>query len=452
MKKYIILLLFIGCKPIKVDPPNNQILTENVFKNEGTANAAMGGIYGKLNDGLYTASYYLALSSGLCSDELTSKLIPELNEMYLNMINPWTNKYINGYWKGMYNLIYAVNNIIEKCSGSDELNEQVKQRLIAEASFVRAYVYFYLVNLYGPVPLVLTTDQNTNKDMSRSAVDKVYDQILKDLLVARAELSERYVGVDGVSPVEERFRPNSFTATALLSRVYLYLGRYSEAEVFAGSIINNEAYALASVDSVFLKGCKETIWLLNSDNSDNDITTLEGNKFILTSSPLLTGKQTITQSLLAVFEDSDLRKKKWINTFSGFYFPFKYKISRGVDDRKEASVVFRLAEQYLIRAEARAQSGKLLDGMKDLNAIRNRAGLQPLAGLSKEQLLAAIALERQRELFTEQGHRWLDLKRTGQVGAVCLLKSAEWKSFRELWPIPQQDIQNDHNLVQNDGY
>jgi starch-binding outer membrane protein, SusD/RagB family len=450
---FSVCLLFVGCKFFETTTPNAQVLTAKVFSNAQTANAALGSIIGKLNDDPYISSYHLALFTGLCSDELSTVTIPVLDEMYINKINPQTNIYINGYWKNMYNLIYAANNAYEQCSVSKGLSVPIKKELMAEALFIRAYIYFYLVNLYGPVPLALTTNPEVNRKLFRSPIDTVYKSIISDLNFARTELNEYYVGVDGLTSTEDRFRPNSNTAIALLARVYLYRGKFEDAEMMASLIINNPDYSLASIDSVFLKGNRETIWQLNSnEHNDYNINTWEGNKFILTASPLLTGQQTISSTLLGGFDTRDLRRRNWIGVFSTFYYPFKYKVQKGSRDQKEASVVFRLAEQYLIRAEARAQLGKLSEGLTDLNVIRVRAGIAPLSGLNREQLLTAILKERQKELFVEQGHRWLDLKRTGQVGPVCMRKSPSWNPFMERWPIPPSDILNNGNLVQNEGY
>ena len=122
----------------------------------------------------------------------------------------------------------------------------------------------------------------------------------------------------------------------------------------------------------------------------------------------------------------------------------------------EYYMVFRLAEQYLIRAEARVQLGQTSLGITDLNALRNRAGLESIStGLSKEQAVIAVAKERQTELFTEWGHRWFDLKRTGKASGVLSAMPIKqpWKGdYQLLYPIPADEIVRDHFLVQNPNY
>jgi hypothetical protein len=122
----------------------------------------------------------------------------------------------------------------------------------------------------------------------------------------------------------------------------------------------------------------------------------------------------------------------------------------------EYTVVLRLAEQYLIRAEARAQQGNLLDAQADLNIIRSRAGLSDRSINNVDLLLTAIMHERQVELFSEWGHRWLDLKRTNTVNAVMSVitpqKGGTWSSNWAWFPIPQSEIRTNVKLKQNLGY
>jgi len=119
----------------------------------------------------------------------------------------------------------------------------------------------------------------------------------------------------------------------------------------------------------------------------------------------------------------------------------------------------RLAEQYLIRAETEANGagGGTNSAVQDLNIIRNRAGLANYSGATdKASLVTAILHERQVELFTELGHRWLDLKRTATVNAVMSVvtpqKGGTWDANWQLYPIPRTEIQVNPNLKQNPGY
>lgn len=110
----------------------------------------------------------------------------------------------------------------------------------------------------------------------------------------------------------------------------------------------------------------------------------------------------------------------------------------------------------MIRAEARVREGDLSDATSDLNAVRNRAGLGPTPAATQSDLLQAIMRERRMELFTEYGHRWLDLKRLGEVDSVMnsttTLKGGTWSTDAQWFPIPYKDTQTDPNIRQNAGY
>jgi hypothetical protein len=154
------------------------------------------------------------------------------------------------------------------------------------------------------------------------------------------------------------------------------------------------------------------IWQLSKPAPTNDINTYEGNYFILNSAPLtdIQKSTTLNELLLSSFESGDKRKESWVGKFTDasiptsvdYYFPFKYKIDFS-SDVLESSTVFRLAEQYLIRAEAKAQLNKISEAQSDLNILRSRAGLANTIVSDKSSLLAAILHERQVELFTEWG-------------------------------------------------
>jgi hypothetical protein len=125
--------------------------------------------------------------------------------------------------------------------------------------------------------------------------------------------------------------------------------------------------------------------------------------------------------------------------------------------------VFRLAEQYLIRAEAKAQLGNITgvnSAASDLDTIRSRAGLSVTTATTREEMLKAIEKERVCEFFTEWGHRWLDLKRSesfitaGNTRADDLLKvlKVNWQSTDMLYPIPQEEMRQNPASTQNPGY
>ncbi len=151
--------------------------------------------------------------------------------------------------------IYQANFVLEGVASSNTLSSTTKNQLTGEAKFVRAFCYFYLINLFSDVPLLTTTAWETNSVMPRTSKSKVYEQIITDLKEAKDLLAEDY----GVSN-NERIRPNKSTAAALLARVYLYTGNYADAEQQSSFVINNTSlYSLTDVKDVFLQIVKSNL-------------------------------------------------------------------------------------------------------------------------------------------------------------------------------------------------
>lgn len=466
----ILIFLFVGnmsCRKfLDVEVSGSKIEAKKVFKDNTTATNTLLGIYGGMHNADASPAR-LARSTGLSGDELMLTWTSDMEAIYKNMLAP-NNVIGTNLWTAGYYYIRVANEVYWGCYSSETLDPAIKKQLMAEALFIRAYWFFYLTNLYGDIPITVTTDVNVTALLSRTAQRDVYQQIIADLMLAQTDIDEHYKGVNSKDNSDERVRPNRATVSALLARVYLYTENYAEAEQQASAIIAmNDTYTLVALDQVFLKNSKETIWqLMPGTPNTAKINTTEGNEFIITQSPKTDGQQAISSSLLKAFEVGDQRRKRWISTYTDsgvspavtYYFPYKYKVKSG-EDIKEYSMIFRLAEIYLIRAECEAHLGQLSDALADLNKIRQRAGLAaiPEGVLNKDQLLNAIFRERQVELFTEQCHRWFDLKRTGKVDVVMATETPAkggdaWNASKQLWPIPSSEISRAPNLVQNPGY
>lgn len=441
------MLLISSCEEfVKIDPPNSQLTSTVVFESDATATAAVTGIYSKMMDGLAgtLADYSVTIYGGLSADELMNRSTnANQGQFYTNSLTI-TNSSISAMWSYGYQYIYMANAVIEGLAASTAITPALSQQLQGEAKFIRAFSHFYLTNLYGDVPYVKTTDYAITANVSRDPQSEVYQQIIADLLEAQSLLSNTYV-------TTEKVRPNKFTATALLARAYLYTGDWANASTQASAIINSGAYSLNPLSGIFLKNSNEAIWQLMPVLTGQN--TYEASVFIPLARPT---NVTVSDSLRNAFEVGDARKTSWIGsiTVSGltYYYPYKYKVKSGAT-LSEYYMVFRLAEQYLIRAEAAAQLNNISQAVSDLNVIRSRAGLANLpTTLSQAQCFAAIEKERRIELLCEWGHRWLDLKRTGRADAVLGPIKSNWQSTDALFPIPQAVLTNDPNMVQNPGY
>jgi hypothetical protein len=450
------ILFFASCKKfVDIDPPPTKIETSNIFLSDQSATSAVIGLYSNmLRQSLIFCNGGTTVYAGLSADEIvntSASAVPDA--LRTNTLTPNTGTLPASLWNAPYNLIYHANAVLEGLSNSTSLTDSVKKQLMGEMLVARAFFYFYLLNLYGDVPYPTTTNYEVNAVMPRTQKTIIYHQMTADLIKAKDLLKTIY-------PPSNRVRPNKWTATALLARVYLYTGDWVNAEAQANAIIASGIYSLSALSSVFTSiTSNETIWQLIKDNSN----TAEGGTFIPSTT---TSRPTyvLTPSLYNAFQAGDQRKTAWVGTnvvltpapSTTYYYPAKYKEKQATTPVKEYYIVFRLAEQYLIRAEARAQQGNLTganSAASDINSIRSRAGLGTTPATTQAQILAAIEQERRVELFAEWGHRWFDLIRTARAGAVLdPIKYPKWESTDVLYPIWQNEMNLNPYLVQNPGY
>ncbi len=448
------MILFTACKKfLQVPPPQTELVNTSVYNNPSTATAAVLGIYEKMMESAAVFSNGgITLYTGLSGDELgTPSSNTVYNEFYFNQVTPSNSGLKSDLWGAGYTYLFQANSVLEGLQGSS-LSSELKMQLQGEAKFIRAFCHFYLVNLFGDIPLVTSSNYTVNASATRTHVDSVYQQIIRDLNDAEGLLGDNYVDQNNLVTTQ-RVRPNKWAAMALLARVYLFTKDWKDAENMASQLIaKSDFYSLTQdLDSVFLAGSPEAIWQLLPVVPNQN--TGEGNMFVQDIGvPLYAFLDT---GLLNSFESGDLRVTDWINSYQDgsdtYYYPFKYKINFSSDITEYYSVL-RLAEQWLIRAEAKNEQQDINGAAADLNIVRARAGLPPTNAADYPSMQIAIQKERRHELFCEWGHRWMDLKRTGQIDAVLSFTKPSWQTRSALYPIPQTEIQNDPDLVQNPGY
>lgn len=445
------LSLFISCRKfVEIKAPVNQTISDEIFKNDGLAISAVTGIYSEMmNSSGRFSSGEVTFYAGMSADELMPLGQSFREEFYRNQITELSHPtLVSAFWDKAYRYIYTANICLEKMNApSATISHATKRMLEGECRFIRAFCYFHMVNLFGSVPLPLGSDFRINMTLPRTSIPKIYELIIQDLETAKDLLLESY------PTPPDRVRPNKYAVLALLSKVYLYRNDWTKAEAAATQIINYPLYSLDTLDSVFKKGSTEAIWQLLPVNSTFN-NTWEGNILLPTSNSFV-----ITDTLYRSFEINDRRRTIWLafKTVSGVvrYYPTKYKVKSNMQAKLEYYVVFRLAEQYLIRAEARAHLDKLTEATADINKIRNRAWLPNTTANTQETIYAAIAQERKIELFAEWGNRWYDLKRTQKADAELKnlpSKAGSWTLNDTLWPIPNNQIIINPNLDQNPGY
>ena len=447
--------LAVGCENfVEIDPPITEVTTEVVFEDETTLNSAVNGMYSQMvenDNNLFNTA--LEVFTGTSSDEFTNYSSSQDNiEFNSNAISPSNGINNNSFWRFGYRLINHANAIIVGVTESG-LSGDIATQGLGEAYFVRAFAHFYLTNLYGDIPYVETTSVETTNNIGKVSQDEVLQNVIDDLILAKELLREDY----SINEDDRRIRPNRGAASAFLSRAYLYTQQWSMAEAEATEVIGNSLYALDSaVIDVFLPESAEAIWQLFPNNPSGSTT--HGRIFVIKFGVGIAFWTTaFANDFTSTFDPADERLADWVGDFGGqFDYPNKYKLGFGdtTPEPAEYVVVFRLAEQYLIRAEAKAQQGNIVGAQEDINVIRTRAGLPNTTASDLNTLMDAIILERRHELFAEWGHRWFDLKRTGRASSVLSVREdKDWQDTDVLWPLPEEELLRNPNLLpQNAGY
>lgn len=445
-----------GCNKLLEVPDNagGQITTPQVFTD--SANAVMGilGLYGSGN----IARQDLEKYAGLGADELVPADAQDpirnayyKNELYAGSAAEGTAA-TSTFWSNYYgnDAIYHANAALEALSKDKLLSTTLRNQLTGECRFIRALYHFYLVNLFGNIPLITTASIQVNQSLPQSPVSVVYDKIEEDLLAAQALMSPAY-------PSQGKQRPNKHTVSAFLSRVYLYRQQWEKAASLCETVLGSGQYSLeANLDSVFLDESKEAIWQVGS-NSTNFPRVIPNGPALLPVFSFSPPTYLVSPFLLQAFEPGDKRKIQWLNGTTDMY-PYKYRNNlypANPPATTEDYMVLRLAEIYLVRAECRARLGNFDGAMQDINYIRSRAGLTtPKSAGNLQEAMALILHERQVELFAEWGHRWLDLKRTDSINNILGREKSWWPAdgHAALYPIPNSELITNPSLKQNPGY
>lgn len=459
-----------GCEKYlqNTDLPAGTIAGKEAFVSDNSVSAIVTGNFlslcgsGAFSGGPAANVGYL---TGLYTDEL--KPIATSNTTSIAFYTNYITSENTSHWTNLYSKIYAVNAAIEGIESTPAILYN-KDQWLGESYFTRALLYFTLVNLYGDAPLALTTNYQVNGALARAPQTEVYQQIIKDLKQAQALLSADYK--DGYGTITTtRVRPNKAVATALLAKAYLYAKDWPNAETEATAILTNPAYKLSTLTQTFIAdngSNKETIWAIANEN-DKRVYEYSfyngGMPATVSKDPAATYIVLVAMSdtLAKSFEPGDGRFTNWVRStlYTGvtpnvtYYFPNKYKSSAVGAER---SVYLRMAEMFLIRAEARTQRNNFTGAASDIDSIRLRAGLPVTTANTQPTLLAAIARERQVELFTEFSNRFFDMKRTevidGVMANISPMKGGTWSHYKQVFPIPINDLTLNPKLDPNPGY
>jgi hypothetical protein len=434
-----LLYLMSGCDVLNVEPMDS-IPADQAFKDKAGIERGILGSYSSLQSLSYYGRTYLIFSD-LAADNLThppDATSSDYAEVDNNGILP-ENSAVSGIWASIYDGINVANNVIDKVPGMADMTEEEKNAALGELYFLRALNHFNLMNYFGPI--IIKTEPTVgvnNLDAGRDPVEQVYTQIIEDLTFAAGHLK---------ASSSMKIRASKYAAVALLARVYLYKGDYDLAYQMANDVILNGGYTLLDNYGDIFAGdqSEESIF-------EVDFTELDRNRIAEYNFPKsLNGRREVApdESLLNAYEDGDVRKTYSIAYDGTLAYANKYNdLSKGADN----VIVLRLAEMYLIRAEAEAHKsgGNLTSVKNDIDKIRIRAGLQSTPAVTLQDFITAIENERRVE-FAFEGHRWFDLVRTGRAVAVIPTVTNITKT---LFPIPSGELltNNSPDMKQNPGY
>lgn len=356
------------------------------------------------------------------------------------------NDYVAFMWEHAYETINVCNNVL--ASLSKITDSATRTRVQGEAEFIRGSLYFELVKLWGKtytdgdpngnmgVPIVLKPTEviTSQNNVSRSSVADVYKQAIGDLNDAKAKL-----------PTSNGFFATTYSASAILSRVYLMMGDYQNALAESNRIIKSGQFSLVkNYMDEFNNGSNSSEDIFDmqvtSQTGINDLHTFYASSSSGDIPNPSRGDITMTQPFMSLFDSTDTRIQQFYLSVDGVsYYTHKY------DNPFANVIVARLAEMYLTRAECNYRLGSSVGAtpVADMNKIRERAGLQDLTSVTS---IDQILTERKKELAFE-GHFLDDIKRThGSVGNLA------WNSTKLIFPIPQREMDANPNLKQNDGY
>lgn len=443
MKAKLLLIISLAavltsCKKTFLESESAQNIPDNAaIVDSSSALTATLGIYDALQDGNYYGGDGLAAAAFLSGGD--GLWVGTLN--YYNDFTTHTyradNTLIYRIWYTIFKVVNRANHVIAKVPALDNklISDSKKNLYTGEAYFIRALAFFDLGRTWGNVPLVLTPTSGPDdvKGVKQSNQAAVYAQVEKDLLKADSLLPNTI----------NRNRVTKNTVYAFLARLYLYTKQYELAEAYATKIISNSNYSLVDWNT-FLnnKSTNESIFELLYTTTD------QSSHYGSWSSLNYRNQFCPNSTLYALIQDPAVggdRKIliKDISTpaIANYYIQQLYWRVNG----DNPTYVFRLGEQYLIRAEARIKkaSPDLTGALADLNAIKGRAHVSASELTDKDDLFSAVLAERRVE-FALEPQRWFDQVRTGTSGLTDTTK--------HIYPIPYNDLAADKDLVQNPLY
>ncbi len=489
----LLISLLVSCSDfLEVDPEDQNTIQQQFSTRENTLDA-VAGLYREINTAFFNAdfAYYGDLQAGnvrytpdIGETNLGRVTINELPTIYDFNADKIEND-LDDTYENAYQVVNAANTVLENITQTPDLTEEERDQIRSESLAARAFAHFYLARMYaqsfafdpegGNLGVVYNTRTLTVGVAfpARSTLAETFDLIGQDL--------DEALSISRGSSILEGFEKNTFSPTViktLMADVALWQQDYQTVFALCDEIINNAGISLTPADSYanqWLGGTdlSETIFALAvSLNTEGSISFSMNGIY-----PNFSGSQSLAPDcenttdlsfadfaasgdLISLFEENDIRLTSLLGqqqlctlddnvelSSLPYSFTNKYNAQKGM-------ILYRLSELYLMRAEAALMLGDNGQALEDLNTIRNRAGLESI--MSNTNLESEILLERRRELAFEN-KTFYDLSRTGSnvtrgqdcIAATCNLT---YPNPRYILPIPEESINVNSNLQQNESY
>jgi starch-binding outer membrane protein, SusD/RagB family len=482
----LILTLLMGCKKDFLDrKPKGSLTFDTYFQTADHAVWATNAVYQNFRSWEMSGFPWIGITDIISDDADKGSTVNDAS--YIQELDDFTfdatNQVFGQSWSGSYQTIFRANLAIGNIPGID-MDEVLKNRLVGENKFLRAYCYFRLVQWYGDLPLItrsLNDDEYLTQE--RRPVSEVYAQIEQDLLDAIGALPEKseYASAD-------LGRATKGAARGILAKLYMLEKDYAQAEKQCLEIINSGEYSMLprygdnflpagenGAESIFeigavavqatvagsgatpfnmiqgVRGIPNLGWGFNRPSDDLVATYEPGDPrrqaTIIYVGEVLPDGSTIVQDNPEILNER-YNQKAWVPAHAG------------LQDNGPGNIrILRYSDILLLVSEALNENGKPAEALTYLNMVRQRARgtnnfiLPDVTTTDPNELREIIYHERRVELAMEQ-HRWFDLLRWGRAEQVMKTVGKDFVPGKhELLPLPQSEIDlSGGNLAQNQGY
>jgi tetratricopeptide (TPR) repeat protein len=482
---FIFMILVLGCKKDLNYAPESYLSPEQVYSDEAGSVGGVTGIYRNLQR---LKRSELSLIGNIGTDEgKTSAFVPGWGGYWLQLsaLSSYDNIQLSPqsdpvyyYWKGVYNLIANANNAIRYLK-KGTINENLKNRLLGESMFLRAVGYYYLVQLFGSVPMptdVVNADYDSY-GYPKSSVDDIYKLIVSDLSFAAENLNNK--------SATEKGRASKQAAQALLGKVYLTLKDYAKAKATLEPLMNTpETRLLDNFGDLFKEENENNIESLleiqysTESGYTQNVSEILGSWNISSNQPGGGGQVAVpTPYAYNLYSDDDSYRKNatlrsvyydgngnpgyndwWRDVGKPHIKKYEQKAGQASNSSSRNLYYLRYADVILMYAEALNELNQTSEAVTYFNKIRARAKAAPLSVSTKADFKDSLVVERAKELMFE-GWRWFDLKRWGLLISRAKAYNPDASNIQEpkhlLYPIPYREFSVNTNLKstdQNPGY